>query len=80
MNVASVIQLDVDSVPDRHPAAKKVIIQSDNASDFPSEEIVPFIFYMNTRLDDENICFENMDMHGGTYSKNTIGYSLFIFQ
>ena len=39
---------------DRHPAAKKVIIQSDNASGFASQDLVPFIFSINTSLDDEN--------------------------
>ena len=51
--MAAVIQLAVDTVQDRHPAAKKFIIQSDNASGFSSQELIPFIFNMNTRIDDE---------------------------
>ena len=37
VQVAAVIQLDVDTVQDRHPAAKKVIIQSYNESGFASQ-------------------------------------------
>ena len=48
-----VIQLSVGTVQDRHPAAKNVIIQSDNASGFASRELIPFIFNMNTILGDE---------------------------
>ena len=53
MQVVAVIHLAVGTVHDRHPAAKKFIIQSDNASGFASQELIPFIFNMNTRLDDE---------------------------
>ena len=49
----ALIQLAVDTVQDRHTAAKKVVIQSDNTSGFYSQELVFFIFNMNTRLDDE---------------------------
>ena len=52
--MAAVIQLAVDTVQYRHPAAKKVIIQSYNASGFASQELIPFIFNINTRLDDKN--------------------------
>ena len=51
--MADVIQLAVDTVQDRHPASKKVIIQSDNASGFSSQELIPFILNMNTILYDE---------------------------
>ena len=34
VQVASVIQLSVDTVQERHPEAKKIIIQTDNAIDF----------------------------------------------
>ena len=51
MHGAAVIQLDVDTLQNRHPAAKNVIIQSDNASDFSSEELVTLILNMNNRLD-----------------------------
>ena len=54
MQVAAVIQLDVDTVKDLHPTEKKAIIQSDNASGFSSQELIPFIFNMNTIIDDEN--------------------------
>ena len=37
VQVEAVIQLDVDTVQDRHPAAKKVIIQSYNESGFASQ-------------------------------------------
>ena len=55
VQVASAIQLAVDTVQDRHPDAKKIIIQSDNKTDFASQELIPFIFNMNTRLDDEKM-------------------------
>ena len=49
--VSVVINLNVDIVQDRHPAAKKFIIQSDNTSAFASQELIPSILNMNTRLD-----------------------------
>ena len=55
VQVAAVIQLVVGKVQNRHPSAKKFIIQSDNASGFASQEIILFIFNMNTRLDDEKL-------------------------
>ena len=58
VQVAAVIQLDVDTVQYHYPAEKKVIIQSDNASGFYSQELIPFIFNTNTRLDDETCCFD----------------------
>ena len=48
VQVAAVIQLAVDKVQDRRPAAKKVIIKSDNASGFASQQLIPLIFNMNT--------------------------------
>ena len=39
VQVADVIQLVVDALQDRQPAANKVIIQSDNASNFPHNNI-----------------------------------------
>ena len=53
VQVKALIQLTVDTLQDRHTAAKKFIIQSDNASGFASQELIPFIFSINTRLDDE---------------------------
>ena len=55
VQVASAIQLAVDTVQDNNPAAKNFIIQSDNASDFSSQELIPSNFNTNTRLDNENI-------------------------
>ena len=49
----AVVQLAVDTLQDLHPAAKKVIIQSDNASGFSSQGLILSIFNMNTRLDYE---------------------------
>ena len=43
VQVAAVIQLAVEIVQDHHPAAKKIMIQSDNSS----------VFNMNTRLHNE---------------------------
>ena len=63
MQVAAVIQLAVDAFQDRHPAAKKVVIQPDNESGFASQELIPLIFNMNTILDDENNSVEQMDIH-----------------
>ena len=76
--MAHVIHLAAYTVQDRHPATKKVIIQSDNASVFASKELIPFILNMNTILDDENNYVEQMDIHINTDRKDTIGYSLFI--
>ena len=52
VQVAAVIHLDVDKLQYHHPAAKEIIIQSDNASGFASQEIIPFIFNINTTLED----------------------------
>ena len=49
VHVKAVIKLAVDTMQDRHTAAKKVIIQSDNASGFSSQESILFIF--NITLD-----------------------------
>ena len=57
MQVEALIQLDFVTVQDLHPAEKNVIIQSYNASGFASQESIPFIFNINTRLDDENMLF-----------------------
>ena len=53
--MTALIHLAVDTVKDRHPAAKKVTIQSDNASGFASQELISFVFNMNSRLDDKKI-------------------------
>ena len=50
--MAAVIHLAVDTVQYCHTVTKKVIIQSDNASGFASQELIPFIFNMNNRLYD----------------------------
>ena len=50
--MTALIQLSVDTVQDHHPATKKVIIQSDNSGGFASQELIPFVFNMNTRIDD----------------------------
>ena len=55
MQVTAVIQLNIDTVQDRHSDTKKVIIKSDNASGSASQELIPFIFNMNTILDDEKL-------------------------
>ena len=57
VQVEALIQLDFVTVQDLHPAGKNVIIQSYNASGFASQESIPFIFNINTRLDDENMLF-----------------------
>ena len=57
MQVAAVINLDVDTVQEHHPTKKIVIIRSDNASGSSSQELIPFIFNMNTRLDDGKMLF-----------------------
>ena len=49
------IQLAVDASQGRNPAAKKVIIQSDNASGFSSQELFLFILNMNNIIDDEKL-------------------------
>ena len=53
MQVAAVVQLAAHTLQDRYPTAKKVVIQSYNAIGFSSQEIIPLIFNMNTRLRDE---------------------------
>ena len=50
MQVAAVAQLVFHTFQDRHTEANKVIIQLDNASGFASQELINFIFNMNTRL------------------------------
>ena len=55
LQVSDVIQLAVDTVQNRHPAAKKFIIQSDNSRGFASQEFITFIFNINTILDDLNM-------------------------
>ena len=55
LQVAAVIQLVVDIVQDRHPVAENVIIQLDNASGSASQELILFIFNINTILDDEKM-------------------------
>ena len=62
VQVAAAIQLAFQTVQDLHPAAKKIIIQSDNASGFASQELIPFTFNMNIRLHYEK-SFEQMDIH-----------------
>ena len=52
VQVESVIQLSVGTVQDCHSVAKKVIIQPYNASVFASQELIPFVFNMNTKIDD----------------------------
>ena len=60
MQVAALIQLDVDTVQDYHSDTKKFIIQSYNASGSASQELIQFIFNMNTRPDDEIfLCWED---------------------
>ena len=78
VKVATIIQLAVDKMQDHHTAAKKFIIQSDNASCFDSQELIPLIFNMNTRRGDDLFCVEHIDIHRSTDRKNVIGYSLFI--
>ena len=54
VQVAAVIQLSVDRVQDLHPAAKKFIIQSDNASDFASQE-----WFCLTRINSVHFQYEH---------------------
>ena len=53
--VSVVINLNVDIVQDRHPVAENFIIQLDNASGSASQELILFIFNINTILDDEKM-------------------------
>ena len=79
VQVASEIQLAVDIVQDRYPAAKNVIIQSDNASIFASQELILFIFNMNTRLDyEKNVVLSRWIFTEAQIGKHTIGKSLLI--
>ena len=55
--MVDLILLAVDTVQDCRPAAKKVIIQSDNAIEFASQELIPFVFNINTRLGDLKMLF-----------------------
>ena len=59
---------------------KKIIIQSDNASSFSFQELLLFVFNMNTRLHDEKTGFERMDIHRSIERENMIGSSIFISQ
>ena len=80
MLVEDVIKLAVDTVQEHHPATKKFIIQSDNASGFASQESIQLILNMNTRLDYEKNCVEQMDIHRNTDRENMIGCLLLIHQ
>ena len=72
----AVIQLAVDTVQDFHPATKEFIIQSDKASGFASQEIIPFTFTMNTRLDDEkNVVLSRWIFTEAQTEKTRFGYS-----
>ena len=53
MQVAAVIYLAVETVPNLHSEANNIIIQSENSSSFSSQKVIPLIFNMNTRLYDE---------------------------
>ena len=55
VKVAAVIQLAVDTLQYCHPSTKNVILQSDNIIVFAPQELIPLIFNMNTRLDDEKM-------------------------
>ena len=50
MQIAAIVKLLVQTVQYHHLASKKVIIHSDNASGFASQELTTFIFNMKTRL------------------------------
>ena len=57
VQVAAVMKLALDTVKYYHPATKKVIIQSNNASGFASQELIPFVFNIQTSLDDGKMLF-----------------------
>ena len=83
--MVALIQLAVDTVKYLHPAAKKVIIQSDGESGFASKEIIPFFFNMNTRLDDKRkLCWADGYSHNHRQKKHdcilTIHFSIKIFK
>ena len=63
VHIAAAIQLAVDTVRYRHTSAKNIIIHTDNASGFASQELIPFVFNMNTRLYNGKRSFEQMDIH-----------------
>ena len=50
MQIAAIVQLLVQTVQYHHLASKKVIIHSDNASGFASQELIPFILDMKNIL------------------------------
>lgn len=52
--MAAVVQLAVKTIQKRHPGGKQVVLQSDNASGFASQELIPFIFNMNKQLGEQN--------------------------
>lgn len=47
IQVAAAIEVIVDQTRRRFPEIKNIVIQSDNASCFASQELVPFIFHLN---------------------------------
>mmetsp|Transcript_21013 Transcript_21013/g.29472 ORF Transcript_21013/g.29472 Transcript_21013/m.29472 type:complete len:980 (-) Transcript_21013:30-2969(-) len=46
--VASAIEKILERVKEHNPEVKKVIFQSDNATCFASQELIPFIYHLNT--------------------------------
>ena len=69
VQVAAVIQLAVDTVQYHYPSEKKVIINSDNAIGFSSQELILFVFNMSIRLDDEKCCVEKIYFYQSTDRK-----------
>ena len=54
VQVASAIQLASVTVQGRHPASKKIIIQSENPRGYSSQYLITLIFNTSTRFHDEN--------------------------
>ena len=79
VQVGAVMQLDIYIMQYCHPSPQNAIIQSDNTISFASQELIPFIFNMNTRLDDEkNVVFSRWIFTGAQTRKTLFVYSLLL--
>lgn len=50
VQVSAVLENMIRDIGERYSAVKRIIIQSDNASCFASQDLIPFIFHLNTEF------------------------------
>lgn len=49
--VCAALQILISSIHEKFPSVKKLCVQSDNATCFASQELIPFIFHLNTEME-----------------------------